>query len=120
MEFRYVPVVYIEDLSPRSGPSLGGSQLVLSGEGFLDTASLVCAFNSVSSISSSSSMMMTMTTTAIYQGPGQVSCPTPSGGVLPVGPIAVQLSLNNGSDYSNALQYQAYQTPMITALEPHR
>jgi hypothetical protein len=99
VQFSYFNVYKVE---PASGPSSGGTEVIISGSGFLQTDASECRFANAR-------------VPAIVVSPAQVRCVTPE--LLP-GSVSIEFSSDSVLATDNKVLYTYYQTPEVRTVLP--
>ena len=84
VDFRFYADPVVDSILPVSGPLIGGTEVTVVGSGFVDDGYIRCKFGDLE-------------VTGVATSSTQILCTTPS--QLTTGPVAFEMSLNEGVDY---------------------
>ena len=104
--FQFLKEVVVTGLSPRSGPSVGGTKILFSGSNFQDNESLKCHFTSG---------QYTSSTVAKFVSHNAVTCSSPRS---IVGPVDVSVSRDFVSLQGTASTFIFYENVVVQGLSP--
>ena len=105
-EFEFVVVTRIVQISPRTGPTVGGTKLLVSGIGFRNSKKLGCRFVSEGN---------QLVTAAIFFSEVLIFCYTPAG---LVGPSEVSITLDGIDFSSQSGHFVYYKRIVVTGINP--
>ena len=121
--YRFTRPVTLDSLAPRSGPTSGGTTIVVSGTSFLGTAGLLCAFRPAASASPNDDVV----TEGTWISSTRLSCRSPPASAMGLdladgdtsGRVALRVSAN-GRDVSEShvIYFTYYLAPSVTGLTP--
>ena len=104
--FSYHGQPVVSSIAPSSGPTSGGSRLLIAGEALLGGSAYTCRFGAALV-----APVLNTTEAAPF-----AHCETPAG--LTAGVLAPQLSLNGQNETSSAVTFRLYAPPVMSAVSP--
>jgi IPT/TIG domain len=103
----------VASVSPATGPAAGGTVLIVTGSGFVNSGSLVCSFSRATTAASGGGATVLGITSASYLSPRALRCAVPALDLLlSGGSFAVSVAVSNdGAQFSAGVRAFRYHAP---------